>query len=233
MGILPSHMDESMIDDAEAAAPPAGRLPRSAHARAPAPARRAGREDATSVAAARHRRRLLPARVDPRARPHERGRAAHRDRLRGRPGILHAAVGRAPGGRGPGARHPCRPGRTGTRPTRDEPWTIWWMHLVGRQVPDLLAATGATPDQPVFGLGDPARVVSLVDTIIRRHGARRDDGEPPGVRRRRVARDGAAGGRPSAPSAGSSRTRSRRRSSTCARTSPPASRSPTSPAWPG
>ncbi|MDQ0373365.1 helix-turn-helix domain-containing protein [Cellulomonas humilata] len=50
----------------------------------------------------------------------------------------------------------------------EEPWTIWWMHLVGQQVPDLLAAIGATPDQPVFGLGDPAPVISLVDTIIRR-----------------------------------------------------------------
>jgi len=50
----------------------------------------------------------------------------------------------------------------------DEPWTIWWMHLVGQQVPALLAAIGATPQQPVFGLSDPARVVSLIDTIIRR-----------------------------------------------------------------
>lgn len=50
----------------------------------------------------------------------------------------------------------------------DDPWTIWWMHLVGRQVPDLLAALGATTEQPVLGLTDPARVVSLIDTIIRR-----------------------------------------------------------------
>ena len=50
----------------------------------------------------------------------------------------------------------------------DDPWTIWWMHLVGQQVPALLASIGATPDNPVFGLGDPARVVSLIDTIIRR-----------------------------------------------------------------
>jgi len=50
----------------------------------------------------------------------------------------------------------------------EEPWTIWWMHLVGRQVPALLSTIGATPEQPVFGLSDPARVVSLVDTIIRR-----------------------------------------------------------------
>jgi AraC-like DNA-binding protein len=49
-----------------------------------------------------------------------------------------------------------------------EPWTIWWMHLVGQQVPALLAAIGATDDQPVFGVGDPARVVSLIDTVIRR-----------------------------------------------------------------
>jgi AraC-like DNA-binding protein/quercetin dioxygenase-like cupin family protein len=50
----------------------------------------------------------------------------------------------------------------------EEPWTIWWMHLVGRQVPELLTTIGATPEQPVFGLSDPARVVSLIDTIIRR-----------------------------------------------------------------
>ena len=50
----------------------------------------------------------------------------------------------------------------------DEPWTIWWMHLVGQQVPSLLATTGATPEQPVFGVGEPARVVSLIDTVIRR-----------------------------------------------------------------
>lgn len=49
-----------------------------------------------------------------------------------------------------------------------EPWTIWWMHFVGRSVADLITAIGATPEQPVFGLGDPARVVSLIDTIIRR-----------------------------------------------------------------
>jgi len=50
----------------------------------------------------------------------------------------------------------------------EEPWTIWWMHLVGQQVPDLLEAIGATADQPVFGVADPAPVISLVDTIIRR-----------------------------------------------------------------
>lgn len=50
----------------------------------------------------------------------------------------------------------------------DDPWTIWWMHLVGQQVPPLLDMIGATADQPVFGVGDPARVVSLIDTIIRR-----------------------------------------------------------------
>ncbi|MBO3085231.1 helix-turn-helix transcriptional regulator [Cellulomonas fengjieae] len=49
-----------------------------------------------------------------------------------------------------------------------EPWTIWWMHLVGHQVPALLEAVGATADQPVVGVGDPARVVSLIDTVIRR-----------------------------------------------------------------
>lgn len=50
----------------------------------------------------------------------------------------------------------------------EEPWTIWWMHLVGQQVPDLLEAIGATAEHPVFGVADPAPVISLVDTIIRR-----------------------------------------------------------------
>ncbi len=49
-----------------------------------------------------------------------------------------------------------------------EPWTIWWLHLVGQQVPALLAASGATPDQPVVGMGDPSRVIALIDTVIRR-----------------------------------------------------------------
>jgi AraC family transcriptional regulator of arabinose operon len=51
---------------------------------------------------------------------------------------------------------------------KDEPWTIWWMHVVGTGVAELFATIGATPDQPVLALGDPPHVISLIDTIIRR-----------------------------------------------------------------
>lgn len=50
----------------------------------------------------------------------------------------------------------------------DDPWTIWWMHVVGRAVPALVAAAGATPQRPVIRLADPPRVVSLIDQVIRR-----------------------------------------------------------------
>jgi len=50
----------------------------------------------------------------------------------------------------------------------DDPWTIWWMHVVGHGIDELFATIGATADQPVLGLGDPPRVISLIDTIIHR-----------------------------------------------------------------
>ncbi|WP_454050577.1 helix-turn-helix domain-containing protein [Cellulomonas sp. Marseille-Q8402] len=50
----------------------------------------------------------------------------------------------------------------------DDPWTIWWFHVVGRAVPELFAATTASTERPVIGLGDPPRVLALIDTMIRR-----------------------------------------------------------------
>lgn len=50
----------------------------------------------------------------------------------------------------------------------NDPWTIWWMHVVGRAVPALVAAAGATAQRPVIRLADPPRVVSLIDQVIRR-----------------------------------------------------------------
>ena len=50
----------------------------------------------------------------------------------------------------------------------NEPWTIWWMHVAGAGVADLFATIGTTADQPVIGLGDPPRIIALIDTIIRR-----------------------------------------------------------------
>ena len=49
-----------------------------------------------------------------------------------------------------------------------DPWTIWWMHVVGRGVAELLTTIGASADHPVLGLGDPPRVIALIDTIINR-----------------------------------------------------------------
>lgn len=49
-----------------------------------------------------------------------------------------------------------------------DPWTIWWMHVVGRAVPDLFATMTADVDGPVLTLGDPPRVIALFETIIRR-----------------------------------------------------------------
>ncbi|MGV8978304.1 MAG: AraC family transcriptional regulator [Cellulomonas sp.] len=49
-----------------------------------------------------------------------------------------------------------------------DPWTIWWFHVAGSGVAEHFATIGATVDQPVIGLGDPQRVIALIDTIIRR-----------------------------------------------------------------
>ena len=118
----------------------------------------------------------FPRASTPRAGPHARCRAAHRDRLRGRAGDLHAAVGRAPG---PDA------GQALVIPAglphryeadADEPWTIWWMHLVGQQVPDApggdrrhAGPAGLRPRRP-----GARRLPDRHDHPA--HGARRDDG---------------------------------------------------------
>jgi AraC-like DNA-binding protein/quercetin dioxygenase-like cupin family protein len=49
-----------------------------------------------------------------------------------------------------------------------DPWTIWWLHVAGAGIDELFATIGTTVDQPVIGLGDPARIIALIDTIIRR-----------------------------------------------------------------
>lgn len=54
-----------------------------------------------------------------------------------------------------------------------EPWTIWWMHVVGTGVADLFTAIGVSPDQPIIELADPPRIISLFDTAI--HHMERDE----------------------------------------------------------
>ncbi|RZS60755.1 AraC-like DNA-binding protein [Xylanimonas ulmi] len=58
---------------------------------------------------------------------------------------------------------------------RDEPWTIWWMHVAGRAVADLELAVRAAAGGHVLHLDDPARVVSLLATVL--HEMERDETE--------------------------------------------------------
>lgn len=47
------------------------------------------------------------------------------------------------------------------------PWSLWWMHVTGSAMPDLLAHTGVSAERPVVLLRDPHRLVSLVDEALR------------------------------------------------------------------
>ncbi|MWB96971.1 AraC family transcriptional regulator [Agromyces seonyuensis] len=46
------------------------------------------------------------------------------------------------------------------------PWTIWWCHLRGSDVDELLAAAGASAERPVLQLRGVERIVALIDEII-------------------------------------------------------------------
>ncbi len=47
-----------------------------------------------------------------------------------------------------------------------EPWTLWWLHVNGRDLPEFLAAAGMTIDSPVRDLSDVFRVVALVAEVL-------------------------------------------------------------------
>ena len=47
----------------------------------------------------------------------------------------------------------------------DQPWSIWWLHVVGADVADLLAAIGLTAGQPTAALLDPYLVFTLAASI--------------------------------------------------------------------
>jgi AraC-like DNA-binding protein len=53
------------------------------------------------------------------------------------------------------------------------PWTIWWLHLGGADVGELVGATLADSDRPVIHVGDVYQAVSLVDDVLGR--MERDD----------------------------------------------------------
>jgi AraC family transcriptional regulator of arabinose operon len=73
-----------------------------------------------------------------------------------------------------GVRHEVGPGQVLVIPPRlphryyahtDRPWSIWWLHVVGEDVPDLLSAIGLTPEQPTGPLIDPYSAFALVERI--------------------------------------------------------------------
>ncbi len=45
------------------------------------------------------------------------------------------------------------------------PWSIWWLHVTGDDVADLLTATGITPTTPTMSLSDPVAVTQLIELI--------------------------------------------------------------------
>ena len=49
-----------------------------------------------------------------------------------------------------------------------DPWSIWWLHVVGGDVGDLLGATGLTAEQPTGALVDPYAAIALVEGICDR-----------------------------------------------------------------
>lgn len=81
-----------------------------------------------------------------------------------------------------GARHPVRPGQavalTPRTPHRygastSDPWSVWWMHVLGSDVAELVTAAGATRAQPVLDVPDLPRAVALLEEVVA--GMERDD----------------------------------------------------------
>ena len=71
-----------------------------------------------------------------------------------------------------GVDHPVRAGQVVVIPPgvphaygskQDDPWTLWWMHLDGREVPELLGAGGPAI---VRTLTEPYKAVALIEEIV-------------------------------------------------------------------
>ena len=45
------------------------------------------------------------------------------------------------------------------------PWSIWWLHVTGEDVDDLLAAAGLTAESPTMPLADLVSVTALIETV--------------------------------------------------------------------
>lgn len=49
----------------------------------------------------------------------------------------------------------------------DDPWTLWWLHVSGRDLPEFLEAAGMTVDTPVRNLSDVFGVVARVAEVLK------------------------------------------------------------------
>lgn len=74
-----------------------------------------------------------------------------------------------------GQRHAITPGHVVVAPpgvphaygaAAQHPWTLWWMHVTGGDVPELLAAGGISAERPVKRLRDEFHVVALLEEIV-------------------------------------------------------------------
>ena len=45
------------------------------------------------------------------------------------------------------------------------PWSIWWLHVAGADLPDLLTAIGLTAASPTAAMADPYRAYLLVESV--------------------------------------------------------------------
>jgi AraC family transcriptional regulator, arabinose operon regulatory protein len=73
-----------------------------------------------------------------------------------------------------GVRHEVAAGQLLLIPTRaphryyadaTDPWSIWWLHVAGADVGDLVEAIGLTVRKPVASLSDPLAAFALVESI--------------------------------------------------------------------
>ncbi len=49
-----------------------------------------------------------------------------------------------------------------------DPWTIWWMHLAGDALMELLASARLDRSGPVFAVADIGRIAGLIEEVIAR-----------------------------------------------------------------
>lgn len=48
----------------------------------------------------------------------------------------------------------------------DDPWTIWWCHVLGSDAPELVEEAGVRPDRPIIPLVAVDRLTAMLDEII-------------------------------------------------------------------